>query len=135
MAFSVGQISLDGIALNNSLNWEERYSYNGVSQSLRRTLCGGLVVFSQRLYTGRPITLVASTDSGWFTYGMVQDLLERAEDPDGVYTLVYWGESYSVKFDHSNPPAASFEPLTPKDPNQMDDDTDYFVGTLRLFTV
>jgi hypothetical protein len=109
MGFNVGQISLDGISLNNSLQWEDRYAYNGVSQSVRRTVGGGLIVFSQELFRGRPITLVASQETGWFTFGMVEDLLERAAQPDSVYTFLFWGESYSVQFDNSSPPAASFQ--------------------------
>ena len=135
MGFLVGDVKLGGVDLNSSLQWTDRYSWSPVAQSVVRTLQGGLVVYSVGLTEGRPVTLVASEETGWFTYSMVEDLIALASSPSASYTLDFWGEIYTVRFDHSSPPAFAFQPLTPKDVTALDQDTDYFIGTLKLFTV
>lgn len=133
--FDVGNITLGGVDLNDSLQWIDRYSQQPVAQSTDRTLQGGLIVYSQTLTAGRPITLRATTDTGWFTFGMVQALEALAAVAGTSYVFEFWGETYNVRFDHTQGPACQFVPLKPKDPNLMVSDEDYFTGSVKLFTV
>lgn len=131
--FQVGSIVLGGVDLNNSLQWTDRYAYTNVEGTRKRTLGGGLVIFSTGLQRGQPITLVATQDTGWFTYGMVTQILALAESHQSSYVLNFHGENHNVRFDYTNRPA-EFTPLIPKNQGYAND-TDYFIGTVRLITV
>jgi hypothetical protein len=47
--------------------WADEFAFQPATQSVLRTLDGGLVVFSGQLAQGRPITLEARIDQGWLT--------------------------------------------------------------------
>lgn len=132
MSFNTGDIKLGGVDLNNSLQWTDRYNETLVAATKERTLGGNLVVFSQDLSAGRSVTLAATVDTGWFTYGMVTSMQALAANAGSSYVFEYHGEFYNVRFDHSQAPVR-FTPLIPK--NAYANDTDYFIGTMRLFTV
>lgn len=132
MSFNIGNIALGGISLNNSLQWTDRFEWSPVEQGTKRTLGGNLVVYEQGLSKGQPITLRATEETGWFTYGMVTSLRALAAAAGSSYLLTYHGESYTVKFDHARG-ATEFTPLIPK--STFANDTDYFIGVMRLFTV
>lgn len=133
MSFGIGDVVLGGVDLNNSLQWSDRFNHTGVASTRERTLGGGLVVFSQDLTAGRPVTLVATVDTGWFTFGMVTALKALADASGSSYTLDYHGEMHTVRFDYQSRRPVEFTPLIPK--NAYANDTDYFIGQMRLFTV
>jgi hypothetical protein len=133
MSFNIGNITLGGTDLNNSLQWIDRWEHSPVAQEVKRTLGGGLVVFVQSLQVGRPVTLVATADTGWFTYEMVTAIQGMAAQPTTVFVFEYGAETYNVRFNHADAPAVSFQPLTPK--TTYNNTTDYFIGTVKLFTV
>lgn len=125
-------ITLDGITLSGSLQWKDRFSHSPVAQSTKRTLGGGLVVFSKGLVAGRPVTLEATEETGWITKAMLDSLASKAAVPGAVYSLDYHGEVLSVVFRHDEPPALDFLPLVPK---AAPDAGDYFIGALKLLSV
>lgn len=137
--FATGNIVLGGVSLNNSLQWTDRYAYTPAAQSVQRTLQGGLIVFSQSLSEGRPITLVASPDTGWFTYTMVEAIMALALDPSISHSFTFYGETYNVRFRYEEPPPFEFLPLQPRDPRDWVQEEEpapgYFTGTVKLFTV
>lgn len=133
MSFATGAIVLGGVDLNNSLQWTNRYSETLVAGNRKRTLAGGLVVFTQDLTRGREITLTATQDTGWFTFGMVTALQALADASGSTYVFEYHGEFYNVRFDYEARPV-EFTPLIPKNAG-YNNDTDYFIGTMRLVTV
>ncbi len=125
-------IVLDGVTLSGSLQWKDRFEFSPVAQATKRTLGGGLVVFSHSLVAGRPVTLEATEETGWITKAMLDSLQSKAAVPGAVYSFEYHGEVLSVVFRHDEPPAVGFTPLVPK---ATADAGDYYVGTLKLLTV
>lgn len=125
-------ISLNGIALDDSLIWQDRFESQSVAQAMRRTLGGSPVVYTGTLGAGRPITLVATLNFGWFTKAQVDAISALAEVAGGVYTLIYGALTASVMFRHHDAPAVEFVPLLAR---QTHLDSDRFTGTLKLMTV
>lgn len=125
-------IVLGGVTLSGSLIWEDKDSYNGVAQNVRRTLGGGLVVYHQPLSKGRPITLTATEETGWITRAMLDSLQVMAESAGAVYTLNLHGFVTDVMFRHHEPPALSFTPLQHR-ATQLSGD--FYTGQIKLFTV
>lgn len=133
MSFQTGAIKLGSVDLNNSLQWTNRYAETLVAGNRKRTLAGGLVIFTQDLTRGRIITLTATVDTGWFTFGMVTQMQLLAASSGSSYVFEYHSEFYNVRFDYENTPV-EFQPLVPKNAG-YDNLTDYFIGTMRLVTV
>jgi len=125
-------ITLNGTALSSSLQWVNRYNWSPVAQASKRTLGGTLVVYPQDLTAGRPIQLVANAETGWFTKDMVDAMLSLAAQSSGQFVLDFHGETHTVMFAHEGGSAISFEPLIKKATPLS---TDYFTGTINLFTI
>lgn len=127
-------ISLNGVALSPDLAWNERYASWGVAQTSKRTLGGRLSLGAAPLVGGRPVTLVASEDSGWLTKDMVDFLLAAASTPSMVLSLTFHNDLINVPvvFRHHEGVAVELRPLTPKS-NPLPGD--YFVGTINLMMV
>jgi hypothetical protein len=125
-------ITLEGIVLSPSMQWTDRYDFSPVAQTMQLTLGGGVVVYSQGLTCGRPVTLEALDDTGWITKAMLDALDDLAAVPGAVYTLTIHDFAASVVFRHNDPPAVGFKPLQPK---SAPTSGDYFIGTLKFLTV
>lgn len=125
-------IIFDGVILSGSLQWIDKSGYERVAQERKVTLGGKSVFYTKALIGGRPITLVATEETGWLTKAMVDSLTSRAEVPGLVYTLSLHGESFQVVFRHEDTPALEFNPLQPR-ATQLADDS--YIGTLKLITV
>lgn len=125
-------VKIGSVELNGSLGWSDRFSGVGVAQVQKRTLGGRMVSFSGALVGGREITLVASQESGWLTHTMVLQLTAMSFVPGVVYDFIFGDESHRVIFNHSNSPAVTMSPLSPK---QNPAAGDYFIGTIKLLTV
>ena len=133
MSFQIGAITLGGVDLNNSLQWVDRFDQTLVASTRRRTLGGNLVIFEQPLLAGANITLTATPDTGWFTYEMVVAIKALADVPGATHVFEFHGETYNVRFNYEGTPV-QFTPLIPKNAGYANE-TDYFVGTLNLYTV
>lgn len=125
-------ITLDGVTLNPSMIWEERYESQLVQQSVRRTLGGTPVIFSAALTKGESITLTAGADMGWLRKSVVAQLLQRAATPGAQYVLSFNGQNINVMFRHNDPPAVDMTPIFPR---EQDEDSDYMRGSIKLITV
>jgi hypothetical protein len=125
-------ITLDGVVLSGSLQWTDRHGYSFAEQERKVTLGGKSVFYSKALQGGRPITLVATEETGWITKTMLDDLIVRASNPGLVYTLNFHGEVHQVIFRHEDSPALDFAPLQPR-AQQLS--TDVYIGTLKLITI
>jgi len=125
-------IQFNGVTLNPSLQWTDRFQFTGVAQAVNRTLGGKLVVFSSPLIAGRPITLVAEADTGWLTKAMVDAIVAAAATPGAQYTVSIHGEDFNVIFRHEDNPAIDFIPIQPKS-NPLPGD--WYTGTIKLLTV
>lgn len=125
-------LTLDGIALPTGLVWLDEFAVETVSQTVRRTLDGGLVVFYAGVRAGMPITLQSEADAGWLTRAQVNALAVRAASPGGVYVLQIRDQVFSVMFRHHDPPAFEAKPLIPRANPSADD---FYLATLKLMTV
>lgn len=125
-------VMLGGLELDSTLIWVERYTSSGVAQIAKRTLGGLLIIQSSRLIKGERISLVSQEDSGWFTRVQVKALVEMANNPTGVYVLVFGAQTLNVCFDNTSPPAVDFRAIVPRTP---DEDGDYFTGQIKLISV
>ena len=125
-------ITLNGVPLNGSLQWTDRFTYTPVAQEVLVTLGGNPVVYSKALFGNRPVTLVASEDTGWLTKVMVDAIYAMASVPGGVYTLNFHGEVLNVVFAHHDKPPIDLAPLQPK---AVPLPEDCYTGTLKFITV
>lgn len=124
-------IVLDGVTLSGSLQWTDRHSYQVAEQERKVTLGGRSVFFAKKLIGGRPITLVATEETGWITRDMLDALVERAANPGLVYTFDFHGETCEVLFRHEESPVLDFTPLQPR---ALQLNTDFYIGTIKLIT-
>lgn len=124
-------IILGGVTLNKSMVWLERQASNKVAQSVRYTIGGRAVVFSNGIVNGHQITLQATEEYGWLTKTQVDAIMALAAVPGAVYTLTFGSEVYSVMFRHEEPPAVSMEAFVPRIGH---DSGDYFFGTIKLLS-
>ena len=125
-------ITLDGIELPTGLLWSDEFASTRVTQTVRRTLDGSVVVFYGEMRAGLPITLESESDAGWMTRSQVEALALRAASPGGVYTLMLRGQTLSVMFRHHDAPAFDARPLVPLANPQPGD---FYLATLKLMTV
>ncbi len=125
-------ITLNGTGLSGSLQWNDRFSHTPVAQEVHTTLGGNPVVYSKSLQGNRPVTLEAREDTGWLTGAMVTAIMAMASVPGAVYTLNFHGEVLNVMFAHHESPAIDLRPLQPK---AIPEPEDYYVGTIKFFTV
>jgi hypothetical protein len=124
-------IVLDGLALPDDLLWTDEWTASSVTQTVRRTLEGGLIVAYRRLRGGRPITLESSPETGWLTRDLVEALAPRAASPGAIYPLQWRGTTWTVMFRHHEPPAFDATPLLPRvNPSPED----FYRATLKLMT-
>lgn len=125
-------ITLNGVPLSGSLQWTDKEAWQSVAQTTVRTLGGGLVIRTQALSAGRPVTLEATEETGWITRAQLNQVLSLANVPGAVYTLVVHSESFNVVFRHDEPPAVDFRPLQPRATPQAGD---YYIGVMKFLTV
>lgn len=125
-------ITLDGIELPTGLLWSDEFASTRVTQTVRRTLDGSVVVFYGEMRAGLPITLESEPDAGWMTRSQVEALALRAASPGGVYTLALRNQTLLVMFRHHDAPAFDARPLVPLANPQPGD---FYLATLKLMTV
>jgi len=124
--------TLGGVNLPVNIIWQDREAFNPVAQSVRRTLGGKVVVFTQTLIEGRPITLASISDQGWMLYPIVQSIQALADVAGTTYSLVIDSTTYTVVFRHEESPAFVARPLISR---ILPDATDWFLVTIKLMTV
>lgn len=124
---TIGSVTLPG-----SIVWLDRFTAQGVSQVVRRTLGGGLNVQSFAVPNGSYITLQSGDDMGFANKTLVDDLFVLANDPGAVYTLVFGGVSKSVMFRHQDAPAFEAVPVLHRETHEVGD---FFFIQLKLMEV
>lgn len=125
-------ITLDGVTLNPNMVWLERGQTLEVAQSMRYTLGGRPVFQVGTLLAGIPITLEATDDHGWITRAVWQQIVAKALIPGAQYVLQFDGVSYPVMFRAHDAPAVDMQPIVPRVTHE---DSDYFIGQIKLVTV
>lgn len=125
-------ITLDGLTLPAGLLWPDEFAAASVTQTVRRTLDGSMVVFYGGMQAGLPITLESEIDAGWFTRAQIEAVALRAASPGGIYTLTLRNQTWSVMFRHQDAPAFEARPLVALANPQPGD---FYLATLKLMTV
>jgi hypothetical protein len=124
--------TLGGVGLPVSLSWQDQYAFSPVAQKSVRTIGGKVVVFSQSLSRGRPITLVSLRDQGWMDLPTVNAIQALSIVPGATYSLVIDATVFTVVFRHHEAPAFNARPLIAR---VIPDSDDWFLATVRLMTV
>lgn len=124
-------IILNGITLNPSLMWVDEFNYATVQQKLVFSLDSGYRIYGRQAPNNRPITLVASDESGWLTREMVLAIKAIESVPKAEYILTIRNQDFNIVFRHDDPPAFEVFPLIPRGGSLTGD---YFRGTLKLFS-
>ena len=119
--------SLGGLVLPDSLQWTDRWDWTPAAQEVGRTLGGSLVVWSQTLEGGQPITLEAQDDVTWLSLTQVEALSTLAAQAGATFTLIWDSEAFTVMFRNHDLPAISFRPIWPN--------YHLFTGTIKLIRV
>ena len=125
-------IEVGGVTLNDHMIWDDKFDYSPVNQNALRTLGGNVVVFSQQLNKGKPITLLATPDQGWLTEAQVTALQALSEVAGATYTLTIGSNSFSVMFRHEDAPAFSASQL---DQIGAQAPAGYYTATIKFLTV
>jgi hypothetical protein len=124
-------ISLDAIALPAGLEWIDEHDWSPVTQVVKKTLTGALVISEQAQLKGRNITLQGDPETTWVTKTDLDQLLTKANTADLAMVLDYHGTSYNVMFlrDQTAIEARLIVPFS--NPQSGD----YYSLTLRLMEV
>lgn len=95
-------ITLDGIELDDQLEWTDEYDWSLVEQQQERSLSGALIVQEGLKRYGRPITL-ASNGGAWTPLSVVQQLEGLRDQVGKVMDLTLAnGAKHRVIFNHSD---------------------------------
>jgi hypothetical protein len=117
-----------GNVLLPAMIWQDEYDWLPVTQTIERTVTGGLIIEESPLFYGRPITL---TDA-WVSRTTLDALVQLAEQPGKKHTLMLRGQAQTVIFNRENDDAIAATPLRPEwDP----DGNSIYELTIKLLTV
>ena len=125
-------MQLDTIDLPDDLFWRNEYQTNQVTQSIDRSLTGGLLIQEAANQYGQQIELV-SDGAAWVKRSTVDALRALEAQTGKVMTLTLWdGTTHSVMFDRTNGTAVEAQQVL----RFAYPDNDYWYEiTLRLITV
>lgn len=104
--------SIGGVVLPVQGVWADEIQWSPIGMVTRRPLSGALDIYYANLAGGRPITLSYQPPLSWMLPATVAALQALAESPGATYPLLWFGTTYTVMFDHSQPPALSAELYT-----------------------
>lgn len=125
-------ISLNGISWNHSLSWENEFDFSEVSQSVKRTILGKIVIHSMPKEKGREIVISSevsgSSYSGYWTREQVS-AVKALERTVTQVPFVYGSFSANVVVKSNG---VSVSPLN----RGSDQDTDdLYIGSITLIEV
>lgn len=129
-------LSLGSIALPNGLRWADEYDWTPVVQATTYSLAGALVIEEATRLAGRPLTLTGGRAWAWITRADLDTLRTALITAGATWTLtLHDGRQFTVmaRQDGAGPLQAAPVPIVrdsgPADP---DDDTRYYIDTIRL---
>lgn len=94
-------IDLDGITLPEDLIWADEYGWSKVSQDIKKSLTGKLIIQEASQTKGRKFTLTGDAGSAWIEKTTL-DLIQAKIDTINLnMTLNYHGVNYNVMFNRS----------------------------------
>jgi hypothetical protein len=124
-------IILGGVTLSDHLQWVDEFTTSQVRQAKTESLGGSPVFYSGLVTGGRPITLVATGETGWLTRDQVESLKSISEIHGQEYTLTLGSQTFTVLFRHEEGGGFNAEPLS----FILDAPSDkYFTANIQLIT-
>lgn len=126
-------ITLDAITLPEDLIWLDEYSWSKVTQDIKKSLTGALIIQEAVQAKGRTITLQGSQDSAWITKATLDLLQAKYDTADLQMTLTINGTPYNVMFLRSGnaSPAETAQIFNLANP----DDAHIYTVTLKFIEV
>jgi len=94
----ISQISLDGITLPIDLIWSDEYGWSNVSQNIKKSLTGSLIIQEATQPKGRLITLKGDPRSAWIDRTIADLIQAKVDTPDLDMVLNFHGDLYNVRF-------------------------------------
>jgi len=94
-------ITLDAINLPDDLVWTDEFGWSNVTQDVKKSLTGALIIQESTQTKGRIITVGGTQTTGWIDRATLNLILAKANVPDTIMTLTYHGEVYTVMFSRS----------------------------------
>ena len=126
-------ITLDAITLPDDLIWSNEYDWSNVTQDVKKTLTGALIIQESTQPKGRPITLSGGVDHAWITKATLDLIKAKIDTVDLTMTLTINGTPYSVQFVR----AGNTSPMQAKSIQDLSnpDATDLYSVTLNFMEV
>lgn len=95
------------VQIPRGMLWTDEFSWVPVEKSAEYSTTGALLMDVGTKLAGRPITLQAVENQGWFRRGPLQELMALASDPEGVYPFTHAdGRTFLVTFAPDDPVSA-----------------------------
>jgi len=94
-------ITLDAITLPDDLIWSDEYNWAPVSQSVKKSLTGALIIEEAVQLKGRKITLKGGEGYAWIDKATLELLRAKLNTPNLTMTLTHNGTAYPVMFDRN----------------------------------
>lgn len=111
---------IDTIVIPDTLSLEEAYGNPLIVSTVDLTLGGTPIIHEQKIL-GKPLTLVGTDDRGWIDFSVLQSLIAIASVVNAQYTLLFEGQSFTVRFRHEDSPVIVAEPIVAR-PNHISTD-------------
>jgi len=127
---------LNGFILPHQARWLARDDWQPVTQEVKRTIDGGVVIWEQQLHAGKPIDIAFLDGECHVTWAEKQALLGMGQTAGEQYLFEWDGYRAVVKFRFSDAPAVSFQGISTRFGEFSDaPEQSLYVGQIKLITV
>lgn len=105
------EVTLDGIELPG-LIIENRYGVGNKIEAVINYSLGGTPIIYEQAVSSYKINLIGTDSIGYLSKTKMAALKAIASVINTTYTLIYWSQSYLVRFRHSEIPVITGTPIT-----------------------
>jgi hypothetical protein len=132
------------IDLPGDMVFENEFDWSDIKGSNDRTLGGTLIIWTNTVFKGRPIDLVATDNRGWISRSTIEKLYTAVQAMSTMELKLTFtrrlkstGEpetvTYNVMWRYNEPPVMEVRPLIASRVELVDGD--YYTGTLKFVEV
>lgn len=129
-----GGSPINPVVLPIDLIWSDEYGFSHVSQVIKKSLTGALIIQEAIQPKGRKLGIKGGLDAAWIDRDTLIEIRTKYETVDHDMELIWHGVSYKVRFDRSG----NISPVMTKEIYELaDPDAEhvYSITTLKLFEV